>query len=131
MFRERESSVAAYRGAMAFTVEGTIMQTPELGRLQVRHHVAVTVDDDGSIASIEPSDEAETSRVLIPGLVDTHIHAPQWPQLGTGLDLPLERWLFDHTFPLEKRLTEASFAARVWTEMVSTCLLYTSPSPRD
>ena len=46
---------------------------------------------------------ARVMPLLIPGLVDLHVHAPQWPQLGTGLDLPLERWLFEHTFPLEAR----------------------------
>ena len=48
--------------------------------------------------------------VLLPGLVDLHIHAPQWPQLGTGLDLPLERWLFEYTFPLEARYADLAFA---------------------
>ncbi|MDQ1324262.1 MAG: guanine deaminase, partial [Chloroflexota bacterium] len=60
--------------------------------------------------------------VLIPGLVDLHVHAPQWPQLGTGLDLPLERWLFEHTFPLEARYADPSFARPVWTDMVDTLL---------
>lgn len=31
--------------------------------------------------------------VLVPGMIDTHLHAPQWPQLGVGVDLPLERWV--------------------------------------
>ncbi len=59
---------------------------------------------------------------LLPGLVDTHIHAPQWPQLGTGLDLPLENWLFDHTFPLETRYVDVGFARDVWEHMVPTLL---------
>jgi guanine deaminase len=59
---------------------------------------------------------------LLPGLVDTHVHAPQWPQLGTGLDLPLENWLFDHTFPLEARYSDAGFARDVWEHMVPTLL---------
>lgn len=59
---------------------------------------------------------------LLPGLVDTHVHAPQWPQLGTGLDLPLENWLFDHTFPLEARYADVGFARDVWDHMVPTLL---------
>jgi len=59
---------------------------------------------------------------LLPGLVDTHVHAPQWPQLGTGLDLPLESWLFDHTFPLEARYADVGFARDVWEHMVPTLL---------
>ena len=59
---------------------------------------------------------------LMPGLVDLHIHAPQWPQLGTGLDLPLERWLFDYTFPLEARYADTEFAAAVWDDLVPSLL---------
>ena len=43
---------------------------------------------------------------LLPGLVDLHVHAPQWPQLGTGLDVPLQRWLDEYTFPLEARYAD-------------------------
>jgi guanine deaminase len=59
---------------------------------------------------------------LLPGLIDSHNHAPQWPQLGTGLDLPLEKWLFDYTFPLEARYADAGFAEMVWNRMVPTLL---------
>ena len=34
--------------------------------------------------------------------------------VGTGLDLPLEEWLFAHTFPLEARYADLAFAASVW-----------------
>ncbi len=72
--------------------------------------------------------------VLIPGLVDTHIHASQWPQLGTGLDLPLDEWLFAYTFPLEARYADINFARRTWADMVprllshgtTTAVYYTS-----
>jgi len=109
----------------------TIMQTPERHRAEVLRNVRVEVADDGEITSIEPvGPDADAdvklapTTVLIPGLVDTHIHAPQWPQLGTGLDLPLETWLFEHTFPLEAKLTDPGFAARVWPDMVATLLAH-------
>lgn len=115
---------------MAFSLRGTIMQTPEPGRLEVQRNVEIEVDDDGIIQSVnQPTSrradvELPESTVLIPGLIDTHIHAPQWPQLGTGLDLPLENWLFENTFPLEKRLTDPLFAAEVWPAMVQTLLAH-------
>ncbi len=62
------------------------------------------------------------SVVLVPGMIDTHIHAPQWPQLGTGLDLPLDEWLFANTFPLEARCVDEGYARRVWRSMVPTLL---------
>ena len=66
--------------------------------------------------------ELAPGTLLLPGLVDLHIHAPQWPQLGTGLDLPLERWLFEYTFPLEARYADAEFAAAVWDDLVPSLL---------
>lgn len=116
---------------MGTTYLATIMQTPERHSLEVRRHVRIEVGDDGAIASIEvagPGAAADVvlpaDTVLLPGLVDTHIHAPQWPQLGTGLDLPLETWLFENTFPLEAKLTEPAFAAQVWSEMIATLLAH-------
>lgn len=113
------------------TFLATIMQTPERHRLDVLRHARIEVGQDGAIESIEitgPDATADvvlpSTAVLIPGLVDTHIHAPQWPQLGTGLDLPLETWLFEHTFPLEAKLTDPEFAAQVWPDMVSTLLAH-------
>lgn len=109
----------------------TIMQTPERDRLQVRRNVRIEVDSAGVIEGIHdtgPEDRADvvlpSTTVLVPGLVDAHVHAPQWPQLGTGLDLPLETWLFEHTFPLESTLTDPSFAREVWPDMVATLLAH-------
>jgi guanine deaminase len=113
------------------TYLATIMQTPERHHLDVLRNVRVEVDNDGVIVSVEhvgADADADivlpSTSVLIPGLVDTHIHAPQWPQLGTGLDLPLETWLFEHTFPLESKLTDPEFASQVWPDMVATLLAH-------
>jgi guanine deaminase len=56
--------------------------------------------------------------ILLPGLIDTHLHAPQWPQRGTGLDLDLAAWLDAYTFPLEARFGDIHFARSVWRHMV-------------
>ena len=113
----------------AFSVRATVMQTPQRGELQILQNVVIDVDASGMITSIGHRDgpvtyDFDERSVLLPGLIDTHLHAPQWPQLGTGLDLPLEEWLFEHTFPLEKRLTDPAFAGVVWPQMVSTLLAH-------
>ena len=116
------------------------MQTPARDRLTVIDAV-VEVDDAGKVTAVHDRSTSEgaasgraaldsaAERVdldegtfLMPGLVDLHIHAPQWPQLGTGLDLPLERWLFDYTFPLEARYADAEFATTVWDDLVPSLL---------
>ncbi len=55
---------------------------------------------------------------LIPGFVDTHIHAPQYAIAGTGTDLPLLEWLNKYTFPTEKKYKEITFAKEIYTKVV-------------
>ena len=62
------------------------------------------------------------NEVMLPGFVDLHIHAPQWPQSGTALDRPLEIWLNEYTFPLEAKYKDLDFAEKVYTDVVKTTL---------
>ncbi|MDA3038298.1 MAG: amidohydrolase family protein [Actinomycetota bacterium] len=110
---------------MTFTVRGTLLSTPTPDRLQVREDHVVTIDDHGVIATVEPASVSVVADVtlpegtyLLPGLIDLHVHAPQWPQLGTGLDVPLDEWLFQYTFPLEARYRDRAFAERIWASLV-------------
>ncbi len=64
------------------------------------------------------------SEVMIPGFVDLHMHAPQWPQAGTALDKPLETWLQEYTFPLEAKYKDLDFANMVYEDVVRTTLSY-------
>lgn len=106
------------------------MQTPHVDRLDVLEHAVVTFDDDGVITAVAADRHADVdvdlgdAVVLIPGYVDTHVHAPQWPQVGTGLDLPLDQWLFEYTFPLEARYDDVDFARRVWDDLVPSLLAH-------
>ena len=113
------------------TVRATVVQAPTPEGFEVLRDRTITVDDAGVITSVGEADpaapvdvELDRDTVLLPGMIDTHVHAPQWPQLGTGLDLPLERWLFEYTFPLEARYADVGFAESVWAEMVPALLAH-------
>ena len=55
----------------------------------------------------------------MPGLVDTHIHAPQYAITGTGYDLPsVYEWLNKYTFPTEKRFEDLDLARNVYRKVV-------------
>lgn len=54
----------------------------------------------------------------MPGLVDTHIHAPQYVNSGTGYDLMLLDWLEKYTFPTEARFWDINYARDVYTKAV-------------
>ena len=62
--------------------------------------------------------------VMIPGFIDLHNHASQWPQAGTALDRPLEIWLGEYTFPLEAKYRELDFANSVYQDLVSNTLAH-------
>ena len=62
------------------------------------------------------------NQLLLPGLVDAHIHACQYPNAGLALDMPLLEWLDSYTFPLESRFKDEEFAADVYNSVVDRTL---------
>ncbi|ORC90147.1 guanine deaminase [Trypanosoma theileri] len=120
---------------------GTAFHTPSRHELEVLRDILMVVNDaDGTIKRIVHSSESDYKNIreeatstgklitlgpgqfLIPGLVDLHIHAPQWPQLGKALHLPLNAWLQEKTFPLEAKYKDVNFAKKVYTSLVETLL---------
>ncbi|MGN7408999.1 guanine deaminase [Sporosarcina sp. SAFN-010] len=59
---------------------------------------------------------------LLPGFIDLHIHASQWAQAGTALDIPLHDWLSTYTFPSEAKFADLDYAKLVYEDVVSTLL---------
>lgn len=48
--------------------------------------------------------------LVIPSFVDLHVHAPQYPMSGLGLDMELLQWLRSTTFPTESRFADDEVA---------------------
>jgi len=125
---------------MAFSLRGTLMHTPARGQAEILTDALVCIGEDGVIATVTPSDHVDHAKqcleetrlgrlttladgqYILPGLVDTHVHAPQWPQLGKALHLPLEVWLQEKTFPLEAKYADAAFASRMYESLVNALL---------
>ncbi|NWX88099.1 GUAD deaminase, partial [Nothoprocta pentlandii] len=66
--------------------------------------------------------ELSNHEFFMPGLVDTHIHAPQYSFAGTRIDLPLLQWLTTYTFPTEAKFKDKDFAEEVYTRVVRRTL---------
>ena len=66
--------------------------------------------------------ELSDGQYFLPGFIDLHIHAPQWAQAGTALDIPLQDWLDTYTFPLESKFSDLDFARKVYQDLVATLL---------
>jgi len=54
----------------------------------------------------------------MPGLVDTHVHAPQYVNSGRGYDKRLLDWLNTYTFPTEAKFEDVKYATQVYTKAV-------------
>jgi guanine deaminase len=114
-------------------LKATLLHTPERGAVERIEDAVVEIGAEGAIAAVHRPGEAGHGRaatgaieapdvVLLPGLIDLHVHAPQYPQLGTALDLPLEDWLHAYTFPLEARYADAAFARGVYAVLIDRLL---------
>lgn len=69
----------------------------------------------------------DPTKFFVPGFIDTHIHASQFPNVGIGLDCPLLDWLNDYTFPLENQFTDSNekklqFAKNVYSKVINKTL---------
>ena len=66
--------------------------------------------------------ELAEGQYFLPGFIDLHIHAPQWAQAGTAMDIPLHDWLETYTFLLEAKFADLDFARKVYQDLVTTLL---------
>ena len=60
-------------------------------------------------------------RLILPGMTDLHLHAPQFAFRGLGMDLELLDWLNARTFPEEAKYADLSYAALAYGQFVD-CL---------
>uniref|UniRef100_A0A667XHX3 Guanine deaminase n=1 Tax=Myripristis murdjan TaxID=586833 RepID=A0A667XHX3_9TELE len=125
--------------AIAHVYRGTFVHSTPHTALQILEDALLGVDTEGKIAFIGKGEELNKlsqscgfspSEVIqlaqheffMPGMVDTHIHAPQYSYAGTALDLPLLQWLNTYTFPVESRFKDLEFARSVYTQVVKRTL---------
>lgn len=59
-----------------------------------------------------------TGKMIIPAFVDIHLHAPQFPNRGLGLDKELIPWLNTYTFPEESKYNDLDYARIVFTKVI-------------
>lgn len=111
---------------MAITIlKGTIVSAPALGRLDVTEN-GFLVAEDGVITGVFPvlpeqyaGAEVEDfgGALILQSFADLHLHAPQYPMLGMGMDLPLLDWLNAYAFPTEARFADPDYARDIYKNL--------------
>ena len=83
--------------------------SPTLHGVRYRPDHWLLVGDDGRIAGVQTEDPGpdwqrhdHRGRLLLPGFIDSHVHAPQLDVIGSWGATLLD-WLQDYTFPAEMR----------------------------
>ncbi|KAH6895232.1 hypothetical protein B0T10DRAFT_544945 [Thelonectria olida] len=127
---------------------GTFISSKSPQELEYLHDAAICVDDNGQIAKIDKecktvelvqnvllktlewtTDEvdihvAKPGQFYFPGFIDSHVHAPQYPNAGIFGKSTLMDWLETYTFPLESSLKDLAKARRVYTACVRRSLAH-------
>lgn len=106
----------------SFALKGTICHSVSVTELAVYEHSYV-VCVDGVSMGIFGELPTEYSHIpvldygdslIVPGMVDLHIHAPQFIFRGTGMDLELLDWLQQQAFPEEARFENRAYAEEAY-----------------
>ena len=112
---------------MVTILRGNIIHTPSFGKLETVPH-GYLVLEDGVIAGVfEKLPERYAAcpaedfgeKLILPSFADLHLHAPQYPMLGMGMDLPLLEWLNAYTFQTEARFADTDYARRVYRSLAA------------
>ena len=106
----------------SFALKGHICHTPDAEHLVIREN-AYAVCEEGICRGV--FDEIPerfrgtevidcSGKLVLPGMTDLHIHAPQYAFRGTGMDYELLDWLEKAAFPEETRYADTAYAAEAY-----------------
>lgn len=110
---------------MTTVLKGNIVSAPSLGQLDVTERGCL-VAEDGVIVGVFPTlpeqyagaaVEDYGEDLIVQTFADLHLHAPQYPMLGMGMDLPLLDWLDNYAFPTEARFADPNYAREVYRQL--------------
>lgn len=116
----------------SFALKGLFIDTPVPGGLRCREGFLVC--EDGVVAGFYEAlperyaaipVEDHSGRLIIPGMSDLHLHAPQYSYCGTAMDLELLEWLDHYTYPEEARYADPAHA-KAYYEVFVRDLLHTA-----
>ncbi len=101
-------------------LKGQICCSVKMDELQIRENSFLLCEEGRCCGISEELPEGwESAEVrdygdclIIPGLVDLHMHAPQYGFCGMGMDMELLQWLEQQVFPEEAKYADLEYAEK-------------------
>ena len=106
----------------AFAVKAHILHSRNPNQIEILENGSLVVENGiciGCFPELPPAFalipiEDFGDRLLIPGMNDLHLHAPQFSYRGLGMDMELLDWLNTYAFPEEAKFRDLSYAERAY-----------------
>lgn len=107
----------------SFVLKGEIAYSLDKNEIQTYHGGYVVCENGKCLGAFEELPEKyrqlplydHGKNLIIPGMTDLHVHAPQYTYRGIGMDLELLEWLNKHTFPEEAKYADLSYARQAYS----------------
>lgn len=113
-----------YKGNIVFTPSKDCFEIIENGYLCVKDGIILEVSSEIPEKFTDYTLTDFGDKLIIPGFTDLHLHAPQFPNRGLGLDEQLLVWLEKYTFPEEKKYSDLEYAEKVFTKVAELLLRF-------
>ncbi len=105
-----------------FIIKGNICYSESKSKLKIFENSYVVCEDGISRGVFREIPERYkdfeiydyTDKLVVPGFVDLHLHAPQYTFRAVGMDLELLDWLNTYTFKEESKYSEEKYAEKAY-----------------
>ena len=107
-------------------LKGNLIAAPRLGVLDCLPGGCLRLAEDGTVLEILPHLPEDVGGepvldfgdcLVLQSFCDMHLHGPQYPMVGMGMDLPLLDWLQTYAFPVEARFADPTYARTVYRRL--------------
>ena len=117
-----------------FVVKGNLCFSRSMDELVLMEHSYLVVEDGCVVGVFRTLPERYAQlpvldygeQLILPGMTDLHIHAPQFAFRGLGMDMELLEWLNTYTFPEESKYKDLDYAERAYGSFASHLLRSTT-----
>ncbi len=114
-----KNNIEILKGNIVYTKSSEAFNIVENGYIVVKENCVEGVYDKLPVEYEGIIIKDYSNKLIIPGFVDLHTHAPQFAIKGIGYDKELIPWLGTYTFPEEAKFKDKVYAEKIYKEFVN------------